>query len=398
MPHSYIIAAARTPIGKLLGSLSTLSASDLGAVAIRAAVERAGVEPSAVDEVIMGNVLSAGQGQAPARQAALKGGLPATVAALTVNKMCGSGLKAVMLADQAIRAGDATCIVAGGMESMSRAPFLLPGVREGWKYGHQLAVDSMIRDGLWCAFENVSMGAEADYIACRSKVSRHDQDAFSAESHRRAVAAMEGKKFVDEIVTVKIAGRKGDVIVDRDEGPRPDSTVTGLAALKPAFEQQADGTPRTVTAGNASQISDGAAAIVVVDEQRAATSHSKIKARIVASATSGVEPREIFIAPVTAVQMCLAKARLTVADIDLFELNEAFAAQCLACSRPLDIPAEKLNVHGGAIALGHPIGASGARVLVTLLYALADRGLKRGLAALCLGGGNAVALIVERVE
>lgn len=352
-------------------------------------LRRAGLEASAVDEVIMGNVLSAGLGQAPARQAALLGGLPASVAALTINKMCGSGLKAVMLADQAIRAGDARVIVAGGMESMSRAPFLLLGARPGWKFGDQTVKDSMQMDGLWCAFEDVAMGAEADYIAQSRGVSRADQDAFSVESHRRA-AARAGKPL-DELVNVTISGPKGDTVISRDEGPRPDSTIEGLAKLRPSF-----GSGGTVTAGNASQISDGAAAVVVADESVARGIQSPLKARIVASATSGVAPKEIFIAPVTAVQQVLKKARMTLGDIDLIELNEAFAAQCLACMRPLEADPAKTNVHGGAIALGHPIGASGARVLVTLMYALAERGLKRGLASLCLGGGNAVAMIIER--
>ncbi len=303
--------------------------------------------------------------------------------------MCGSGLKAVMLADQAIRAGDAQVIVAGGMESMSRAPFLLSGARAGWKFGDQQIRDSMLYDGLWCAFEDIAMGAEADYIAETRGVSRADQDAFAVESHRRA-AARSGRAL-DEIVPVTVAG-KTETIVSQDEGPRPDTTLEGLARLRPSF-----GKTGTVTAGNASQISDGAAALVVVSERVAHDSRSPLKARIVASATSGVAPKEIFIAPVTAVQKVLANAKMTLADIDLIELNEAFAAQCLACMRPLEADPVKTNVHGGAIALGHPIGASGARVLVTLLHALAERGLKRGLASLCLGGGNAVAMIVERV-
>jgi acetyl-CoA C-acetyltransferase len=313
------------------------------------------------------------------------------VAALTINKMCGSGLKAVMLADQAIRAGDARVIVAGGMESMSRAPHLLTGTREGWKFGPQTVLDSMLHDGLWCAFENVAMGAEADYIAASRGVSRSDQDAFAAESHRRAAAAIAAGRFEQEIVPVKVPGRKGETVVARDEGPRSDSTPEKLATLTPAFDPAG-----TVTAGNASQLRDGAAAVVVVDEATARESDSPLKARIVAAATSGVAPKEIFIAPVTAIQAVLAKARMTLAEIDLVELNEAFAAQGLACMRPLELDPSKVNVNGGAIALGHPIGASGARVLVTLLNALAERGLKRGLASLCLGGGNAVAMIVER--
>lgn len=388
---AYIISACRTPIGKFLGQLSPLAATKLGSLAIAEAWRRSSVAAAEIDEVIMGQILTAGAGQAPARQAALGAGLPPTVAAMTINKMCGSGLKAVMLADQVIRAGDARAVVAGGMESMSRAPHLLMGTREGWKYGPQTALDAMIHDGLWCAFENVAMGSEADYIAASRSVSRADQDAFAVESHRRAAAAVAEGRFAEETVAVRVPGRKGDVLFDRDEGPRPETSGESLAKLKPAF-----GAAGTVTAGNASQLSDGAAAVVVVNEELARRSDSPLKARIVASATSGVEPKEIFIAPVTAIERVLAKAKLTLADIDLVELNEAFAAQALACMRPLGLDPVKMNVHGGAIALGHPIGASGARVLVTLLHALAARGLRRGLASLCLGGGNAVAMIVER--
>ena len=391
MNSSYILAGCRTPIGKFLGSLAEVPATRLGAIAIAEAVKRAGIDASEVNEVIMGNVLSAGLGQAPARQAALYAGLPPTVAALTINKMCGSGLKAVMLADQAIRAGDAEIIVAGGMENMSRAPHLLQGTRAGWKFGNQQAIDSMINDGLWCAFENVHMGSEADYIAESRNVSRADQDAFAAESHRRAMSA--AQISASEITPVTIQGRKGATVVDRDEGPRADSTIDALSKLRPSFAESG-----TVTAGNASQLSDGAAALIVATEQVAANCQSSLKARIVASATSGVAPKELFIAPVSAVESVLKKANLGIKDIDLFELNEAFAAQGLACARPLGIDASRLNVRGGAIALGHPIGASGARVLVTLLYALAERGLRRGLASLCLGGGNAVAMIVERTS
>jgi acetyl-CoA C-acetyltransferase len=391
MRHAYLLSGCRTPIGKFLGALAAMPAPELGAAVIREAICRAGVAPESVDEAIMGCVLTAGVGQAPARQAALKAGLPPTVAALTVNKVCGSGLKAVMLADQAIRAGDARLIVAGGMESMSRAPFLLTGAREGWKFGPQKVLDSMLHDGLWCAFEDVVMGAEADYIASSRGVARADQDAFAVESHRRAIEAIKRGAFDAEIVPVTIPGRKGETTVARDEGPRADSSLEALTKLRPAF--QADG---TVTAGNASQLSDGAAAVVVGDERAASEHQSPLTARIVATTTSGVPPKEIFIAPVAAIERVLAKATLKLADIDLFELNEAFAAQCLACMRPLDLDPAKTNISGGAIALGHPIGASGARVLVTLLHNLARHGLKRGLAALCLGGGNAVAMIVER--
>jgi acetyl-CoA C-acetyltransferase len=396
MSGSFLIAGCRTPIGKFLGGLSGLPAPRLGAIAIAEAVRRAGVSSDAVDEVIMGNVLSAGLGQAPARQAALHAGLPPTVAAVTVNKVCGSGLKAVMLADQAIRAGDAEIVVAGGMENMSQTPFLLPGARAGWKLGDRSAVDSMMHDGLWCAFENVGMGSEANYIAETRNVSRADQDAFAAESHRRAISAAAAGYFRDEIVPVTIKTGKQEQTISADEGPREDSTADRLAKLASAFEATG-----SVTAGNASQLSDGAAAVVVVGETTLAgldrnTSGTSVF-RIVAHATSGVAPKEIFIAPVSAIEKVLAKAKLTLADIDLVELNEAFAAQCLACMRPLELDPAKVNVAGGSIALGHPIGASGARVLVTLMHAMTRTNARRGLASLCLGGGNAVAMIIERV-
>lgn len=392
MAQSYILAGSRTPIGRMQGGLSSVPAPQLGADTIAETLRRAEVPAEAVEDVIMGNVLSAGLGQAPARQAALHAGLPPTVSALTINKMCGSGLQSVMLADQAIRAGDARCIVAGGMESMSRAPHLLPGSRDGYRFGHQQVLDSMLHDGLWCAFEDMAMGCEADYIAESRGVSRADQDAFAAESHRRAAEAINRGAFEKEIVPVVISSRKGETTISKDEGPRPETTTDTLGNLRPAFGREG-----TVTAGNASQISDGAASVVVVDEAMAAESKSPLKARIIATATSGVEPKEIFIAPVTAIQMVLDKAKLSIDDIDLFELNEAFSAQALACMRPLEMPHEKTNVNGGAVALGHPIGASGARVLVTLLHALEERNLQRGLASLCLGGGNAVAMLVERV-
>jgi len=391
MTSAYILAGCRTPIGKFLGALAPLAAPRLAGIAIAEVLRRAGQSAEAVDEVILGQVLTAGVGQAPARQAALAAGLPASVAAVTINKVCGSGLKAVMLADQAIRSGDAELIVAGGMENMSQAPHLLIGARAGWKFGDQKVVDSMLRDGLWCAFEDVAMGVEADYIASSRGVSRADQDAFAVESHRRALAAAEFA--AREITPVTVTTGKQTVTITQDEGPRADTSLAALARLRPAFDPSG-----TVTAGNASQLSDGAAAVVVAGERIARASSSPVKARIVGSATSGVEPKEIFVAPVTAIEKVLSKTGLALSDIDLVELNEAFAAQCLACARPLSLDMAKLNVHGGAIALGHPIGASGARVLVTLLYALAERGLRRGLASLCLGGGNAVAMIVERVD
>jgi acetyl-CoA C-acetyltransferase len=391
MPSAYVIAGCRTPIGKYLGGLSATPATQLGADVIAEAVRRAGIDGSQVEEVILGNVLQAGLGQAPARQAALAAGLPPSVPAVTVNKMCGSGLKAVMMADQVIRASDAELIVAGGIENMSQAPFLVPGARSGLKFGHARLVDSMLHDGLWCPIENLAMGDEANYIAATKGVSRADQDEFAAESHRKAVAAREAGWFVDEIVPVPLGARKSPAELREDEGPRADTSALRLANLPPAFDPAG-----TVTAGNASQLSDGAAAVVVAGERVAAAIRSPVKARIVAAAASGVPPKEIFIAPVSAIEKVLAKAKMSLADIDLVELNEAFAAQCLACMRPLALDPAKTNVHGGAIALGHPIGASGARVLVTLLYALARRNLSRGLAALCLGGGNAVAMIVER--
>lgn len=375
-----------------MGQLASVPAPELGAAVISEALRRAAMTAQQVDEVIMGNVLSAGLGQAPARQAALKAGIPASVGALTINKVCGSGLKAVMLADQAIRAGDANVIVAGGMENMSRAPYLLQDARRGWKFGQQQVIDSLEHDGLSCAIECEGMGAQADYIAHKHAVSREDQDAFALESHRRAIAAQQKELLARQIVPVHVKGPKGDVLVDRDEGPRPDTTLDALAKLRPAF-----GCSGTVTAGNASQISDGAAALVVASEHVAREVNGGPKARIVATATSGVEPKEIFIAPVSAINKVLDKAGLKLDDIDVVELNEAFAAQCLACMEPLGMEHARTNLHGGAIALGHPIGASGARVLVTLLYALEQRNAKLGLAALCLGGGNAVAMIIERI-
>ena len=368
-----------------------LTAPELAAPVIANALRRAAIDAASVDEVILGHVLSAGVGQAPARQAALKAGLPPTVGAAGVNKVCGSGLKAVMLADQAIRAGDAQLIVAGGMESMSRAPYLLAGVRQGWKFGNQQAIDSMLYDGLWCPFENCAMGDEADYIALAHSISRADQDAFALESHRRAVAAATAGDFAAEIVPISIHTAKESKQIDHDEGPRADTTLEVLARLKPSFN-----TAGSVTAGNASQLSDGAAALVVASESVARRHESPLRARIVAQATAGVPPKEIFIAPVRAVEAVLAKSGLKLSDIDLIEMNEAFAAQCVACMRALGLDSARLNVRGGAIALGHPIGASGARVLVTLMHALAARGLKRGLVAVCLGGGNAVAMIIER--
>jgi acetyl-CoA C-acetyltransferase len=392
MSDAYLLAGVRTPIGKFLGGLSSLTAPELGALVIREALQRANIAPDQVEDVVMGEILTAGVGQAPARQAALKAGLPPTVSALTINKMCGSGLQAVMLAAQAIRAGDARVVVAGGMESMSRAPHILKGAREGLKYGDAKLEDSMILDGLWCSMENCHMGSHADYTAEHWHVSRADQDQFALASHLKAAAAIRDGKFQSEILPVKIKVKRDEIVIAQDEGPRPDSDLNSLGKLKPAFNS--DG---TVTAGNASSLSDGAAALVVADQATAEAHPSPWRAKIVAYHTSGVAPRDIFIAPVEAVRGVLRKANLQTQDIDLFELNEAFASQMLACARELQLPTEKINVHGGAIALGHPIGASGARTLVTLLSALHQRGLRRGLVSLCLGGGNAVAMIVELV-
>ncbi|MCG3180301.1 MAG: Acetyl-CoA acetyltransferase [Phycisphaerae bacterium] len=393
MSDVVILSAVRTPIGRFLGGLSPLTAPELGARAAAEAVARAGVTAADVQEAIFGNVVSAGLGQAPARQAALGAGLPETIPAYAVNKVCGSGLKAVMLAAQAIRAGDASLVLAGGMESMSRAPFLVRGLRDGVKFGDQELSDALIHDGLRCAFERWHMGCAADYIAAQRGVSRADQDRFALQSQQRAAAATAAGRFADEIVPVRIAGRKGDVVVDADESIRADSTLETLGKLKPVFGKEG-----TVTAGNASGLSDGAAALMVASADRAAQLGAKPLARVIAYATSGVAPKEIFIAPVSAVRMVCEKGAVAVGDIDLFELNEAFAAQMLACSNELKLDEEKVNVNGGAIALGHPIGASGARVLATLLHELRRRGGGLGLASLCLGGGNAVAMIVEVIN
>jgi len=393
MRDPVILSAVRTPIGRFLGDLSELPAPRLGSIVIREALKRAHVDAGRVDEVIMGNVVQAGVGQNPARQAALFAALSDTIAAYTVNKVCGSGLKAVMLAAQAIRAGDAEIVVAGGIESMSQAPYLLPGARTGFKYGDQKVVDALIRDGLWCAFENWPMGEAAEYIAEKCSIARQEQDRFAVQSHKRAAAAAESGAFAAEIVPVVIGTGPKAKTVGLDQGIRPDSTPDSLAKLKPAF--RADG---TVTAGNSSQLSDGAAAVVVASAEAASRLGARPLARIVSYATSGVNPKDIFIAPVSAVRMAADKAKLKLSDINLFEMNEAFAAQMLACNSDLKIDEAKLNVNGGAIALGHPIGASGARVLATLVHALERRGLQRGLASLCLGGGNAVAMVVEMMK
>ena len=392
MPDAVILSAARTPTGKFLGALKSLTAPELGAIAVREVIARAGLAPDLVDECILGNVVSAGLGQAPARQAALRAGLPETVGAVTINKVCGSGLKAVMLAAQAVRLGDAAVVVAGGMESMSNTPYALPRVREGLRMGNGQVQDLMIQDGLWCAFEQCHMGLSGEVVAEEYAVSRDAQDAWAAESHRRAAAATAAGWFRDEIVPISLPQKKGDpIVVDTDESIRPDSTAAALGQLKPAFK-----TDGTVTAGNAPGVNDGAAALVVTTDARARELGVTPMARIVGYATSGLAPRYVMMTPVPAVQAVLARTGWSVADVDLFELNEAFAAQAVAVTRELGIDASKVNVHGGAIALGHAIGSSGARVLTTLLYALRRTGGRRGVATLCLGGGNGVAMAVER--
>jgi len=394
-----IVGAARTPIGKFLGALSTLSAPELGAVAIREALKRSRVPAEDVQEVIMGHVIQGGTGQAPARQAALKAGLPATVSAVTVNKVCGSGLKAVMLASQAIKAGDAEVIVAGGQESMSNAPYYVYGMRNGVKLSDQKMVDGMIKDGLWCASCDVHMGSHAEYTARKAGVSREDQDEFAAASHRKAVSAIEGGKFRSEIAPVQIAGKKGTTTVDTDEGPRKDTTLEGLAKLRPAFPgKNGRRDDLSVTAGNASSLNDGAAALVIVSEEYANTHKLEILGRITGYATGATNPEDLFFAPIKAVRNLLKKTGTQISDYDLIEANEAFASQAIADGEELGWDWKRVNVNGGAIALGHPIGASGARVLTTLLYAMKERGAKKGLATLCLGGGDAVALSVERAN
>ncbi|HXU40011.1 MAG TPA: acetyl-CoA C-acetyltransferase [Blastocatellia bacterium] len=392
MTDVFILSGARTPVGKLLGALKDFSAVDLGVVAARAAIERAGIDAAAVDEVIMGNVVQAGNGQNPARQVALRAGAPDSVAALTINKVCGSGLKAVMLAANGIKVGEIDIAVAGGMESMTNAPYLLKGARQGYRLGNGELIDSMIQDGLWCAFDNWHMGCTGEVVADRYHIGREEQDEYAVNSHRKALAAIKEGRFDREVVPIQIPQKKGAaMIVETDEGPREDTSIESLARLKPAFKK--DG---TVTAGNAPGVNDGAAALVVASAETARKLGRKPMARIVAQATSGVEPKLVMMAPVTAIQKTLERAGWDLADVDLIELNEAFSVQAVAVSRELGIDPAKLNVNGGAVALGHPIGASGARILVTLLHEMERRDVKRGLAALCLGGGNAVAMAVER--
>jgi len=388
MPHALILSACRTAIGRFRGGLSSLPATDLGAIVLREAVAQANLSPTEVDEVILGNVLTGGTGQAPARQAALRAGLPPTVAALTINKVCGSGLKSVMLAAQAVRCGDAELIVAGGMESMSHAGLVLP--RESPALGDRNLTDTLMHDGLTCAFSNLSMGVIAEQLAEQDGIMRDEQDKFALQSHRRAVAAIESGAFAAEIVPVRIRKGSDESQFFRDECPRSDTSLERLAKLSSAFRKNG-----SVTAGNSSAISDGAAAVVVASEATAARLGKSPLARILAMATSGGEPQDLFIAPVEAIRRAVAASGHSMGDIDLFEINEAFAVQVLACVRRLELSLDRVNVDGGAIALGHPIGGSGARVLVTLLHAMQRRDCRLGVAALCLGGGNAVAMVVE---
>lgn len=393
MRDAVIISAMRTPTGKFQGSLKSFTAPELGAIAIKAAVEKAGIKPEEVDEVIMGCVVQAGLGQAPARQAALKAGLPPEVSALTVNMVCGSGLRAVALAAQAVMLGDSDVVVAGGMESMSNIPYALPTARDGMRMGNQTAVDLMLHDGLWCPFENWHMGNTGEVVADKHQISREAQDEYAYNSHRKASEAQKAGKFKDEIVPVEIPQKKGDpIIFDFDEGIRADSTLESLAKLKPAFKKDGG----TVTAANASSINDGASALVITTAEKAAELGIEPLARIVANATSGIEPKFIMLAPVEGVKKVLKKAGWEMADVDLFELNEAFSVQALGVMKELGMQGDNVNVNGGAVAIGHAVGNSGGRILTTLLHEMKRRDVKKGVAALCLGGGNSVALAVER--
>jgi len=386
-----IVSAVRTGVGKFQGGLSELSATQLGGAVVREAVVRAGVAAADVDECIMGCVLPAGLGQNPARQAALGGGLADSVAALTINMVCGSGLKAVALAAQAIQSGDAEIVVAGGMESMSNAPYLLPGARKGFRMGDAKAVDSMVKDGLWCACDDQHMGMTGELVADKHGITREQQDAYALESHARAARAWREGRFAAEVMPIEVPGRKGVTIFDRDESIREDASMELLAALKPAFKKGG-----TVTAGNAPGVNDAAAALVVMSAERAAALGLKPLVRIKAQAQSGVAPRWVMLAPVLGVQNVLKKAGWSAGEVDLYELNEAFAVQALGVTKELGLDLAKVNVNGGAVAIGHPIGASGARVLVTLIHEMIRRDNKKGIAALCLGGGNSVAMAVER--
>lgn len=393
MRDAVIISAMRTPTGKFQGALKGFTAPELGAIAIKAAIEKAGISNEDVNEVIMGCVVQAGIGQAPARQAALKAGLPPTVSALTINMVCGSGLRAVALAAQAIMLGDAEVVVAGGMESMSNIPYALQTARDGFRMGNQTATDLMIHDGLWCPFENWHMGNTGEVVAEKHQITREQQDEFATNSHKKAVEAQSSGRFADEIIPISIPQKKGDpIVLDYDEPVRPETTIESLAKLKPAFKKDGG----TVTAGNAPGVNDGASALVITSAEKAAELGIEPLARIVASATSGIEPKFIMLAPVEGVKKVLAKANWEMSDVDLFELNEAFSVQALGVMKELGMKGDNVNVNGGAVALGHAIGNSGSRVLTTLLHELKRRDVKKGVAALCLGGGNSVAMAVER--
>ena len=393
-----LIEGARTPVGRFLGALSRVSATELGSIAVRAAVARSGIDATDIDEVIMGHVVTAGAGQAPARQAAIHAGLPSNVPAVTINKVCGSGLKAVMLAAQAVKAGDAKLVVAGGMESMSNVPYYIRGMRGGVKFGNQTIEDGLIHDGLWCSFGHCHMGGHAEYTASRAGISREAADRFALESHQKATRAIDEGKFSDEIVPVAIETRRGTTVVDTDEAPRRDTTIEALGKLRPAFpnDAPADIEELVVTAGNAPGLNDGAAAIVVASQEYAEAHGLNYSAVVTGYAAGGMEPQELFFAPVVAVRNLMAREGKSIGDFGLVEVNEAFAVQALADMQELDMAADRVNVHGGAVALGHPIGASGTRILITLLHAMKDKDVDSGLATLCLGGGNAVALSVER--
>jgi acetyl-CoA C-acetyltransferase len=393
MEDAVIVSAVRTPVGTMGGAFVDVPAPRLGAIAVEEAIRRAGIDGADIEEVLMGNVLQAGLGQNPARQASLGAGLDTSIPTMTINKVCGSGLKTVALAAQAIRAGDASLLVAGGMENMSRAPYLIENARYGYRLGNGELVDVMIRDGLWCAFDNCHMGVTAENVAAEYEVSREDQDAFAAESQRKAGEALKSGRFKDEIVPVPVQRKKETVLVDTDEHPRPDSNADVLAKLRPAFDKNG-----TVTAGNASGINDGAGAVVVMSASRAKAEGRTPLARIRAYASAGVEPRVMGMGPVPAARKAMSNAGVEVKDIGLFELNEAFAAQSVAVGRELAVPDDRLNVNGGAIAIGHPIGASGTRILVTLLHEMLKRDTEIGLAGMCIGGGQGIAMVIERVS
>jgi acetyl-CoA C-acetyltransferase len=391
--EAVIISAVRTPVGKFQGGLKDFSATDLGAMVVKESVRRAGVQPEEVDEVIMGCVIQAGLGQNPARQAALKGGIPFGVSAVTINKVCGSGLKAIMMAAQGIQLGDSEMVVAGGMESMTNAPYLIPQARSGYRLGNGVLVDAMIHDGLWCAFENYHMGNTGEVVAERYHVARAEQDEYALNSHRKAIAAIKAGKFKDEILPIEIPQKKGaSLVIDTDEPVREDTSLDALGKLKPAFKREGG----TVTAGNAPGVNDGASAVVVTSLERARALGAEPMARIAAQATSGIEPELVMMAPVEAIRRVVKKAGWSLGEVDLIELNEAFAVQAVAIIKELDLDPKRVNVNGGAVALGHAIGQSGSRLLTTMLYEMKRRDAHRGLAALCLGGGNAVAMAVER--